>query len=223
MNRLLAVLLLALALGACSQQDQSAGTQQAPQTGAAGTQAQNAMPPGHPPLNAGAGAVAGAGQAAPGRFNRGKVLNVLQSAGYYYVEVEVEGKPVWLASNQAQATVGEEVAWGEYAVMRNFVSKSLDRTFPVILFVNALAPASAVAAPAASQGTVLTLLTGGGYSYAEVETGSGKTWIAAPQVNIRVGDRIAWSGGAPMRNFSSSSLGRTFDVILFVGGVQAVN
>ena len=41
-------------------------------------------------------------------------------------------------------------------------------------------------------------------------------WVAAPAVSIAVGDSVSWVGGMDMGEFTSRSLGRTFDDIRFV-------
>jgi len=41
-------------------------------------------------------------------------------------------------------------------------------------------------------------------------------WLAASLVEVRVGDRVEYIGGAPMKNFYSRELDRTFEDILFV-------
>ena len=68
---------------------------------------------------------------------------------------------------------------------------------------------------------MLSVSQSAGYSYIEVETPKGAgTWLAAPMTDVKPGDTVSWSGGSVMRNFSSSSLDRTFDEILFVAGVS---
>jgi hypothetical protein len=37
---------------------------------------------------------------------------------------------------------------------------------------------------------------------------------------VQVGDTVTWQGGSVMNNFSSSSLNRTFDQIIFVAAVS---
>ena len=38
---------------------------------------------------------------------------------------------------------------------------------------------------------------------------------------MSVGSRVSWQGGSKMTNFTSNSLDKTFDEILFVQGVSA--
>lgn len=157
----------------------------------------------------------------------GRVISAQSAAGYTYLEVETGGGTTWLAVTETDAVKpGEYVGWSNAASMNNFTSKALNRTFETILFVGAVQPVSpeqAQAQAAATQGKVLSAETAGGYTYMEVETGNGKTWVAAPATKVAVGNVISWSGAAPMRNFNSPSLGRTFDEILFAGSVSLVN
>jgi hypothetical protein len=68
----------------------------------------------------------------------GKVLETLDSAGYTYMNVETDAGTKWIAVNQTPVAVGEEVTYMDGMVMQNFVSKSLDRTFPEIVFSGGL-------------------------------------------------------------------------------------
>lgn len=224
----LTVLLLAGALAGCSEQDAPAPTQQAtaPQQAPAAPPT-TALPPGHPPAGMPSGQPQASGQA-PGvasaiaSGNHGTVVSVQQAGGYTYIEVDSGGQTRWLASSPVRLAPGDEVRWGDSAVMRNFTSKSLGRTFDELLFVSGVQPAGA--APAAAQngnvGKVLSLTQAAGYAYIELETAQGVRWLAASQAPVKVGDTVTWQGGSMMNNFTSSTLNRTFDQIIFVGAVS---
>jgi|GEM_PF-2991488 len=68
-------------------------------------------------------------------------------------------------------------------------------------------------------GKVIETMTSGGYTYALVKKDGVKTWVALPKSNITLGDEITCKEGMVMNNFPSSSLGRTFDHIVFSGGI----
>ena len=68
--------------------------------------------------------------------NQGRVVSQFNTPGYSYLEVENGDKRMWIAGNPVQFEEGDVVAWGQAAVMRNFHSKGLDRTFETILFVS---------------------------------------------------------------------------------------
>jgi hypothetical protein len=69
--------------------------------------------------------------------NTGQVLSVIQVPGYTYVEVRNNGRNLWLAGNPVELAKGEIVSWADSAMMRNFESKALNRTFEELMFVAA--------------------------------------------------------------------------------------
>ncbi len=52
-----------------------------------------------------------------------------------------------------------------------------------------------------------------------VEEDGKEYWIAGPQMHIKSGVKVSFTEQVWMSNFNSKALGRTFDRILFVGGV----
>jgi hypothetical protein len=160
-------------------------------------------------------------------LNEAVAANVIHSAGYTYVEVVDNGKNIWLAGTKTPVKPGQRVYWGQSSVMKNFTSKSLNRTFDEILFVAKFVtqkPATQkMAANNASTGKILSAQNAGGYSYLEVKTGKNVIWIAAPEATVKVNDNISWSGSNKMSNFTSKSLGKTFEEIFFVGAVALTN
>jgi plastocyanin len=83
------------------------------------------------------------------------------------------------------------------------------------------APAAA-AGGGANSGLVKSATNAGGYTYIEVQQGNGTVWVAAPETQVKAGDKVSWDGGAVMSNFTAKSLNRTFDQIVFAGGVNVV-
>jgi len=81
-------------------------------------------------------------------------------------------------------------------------------------------PALPAAAPAGTRGVVVETMDAAGYTYVQVDDGSKKTWAAAPRFDVSVGDKVVVPPGSAMPNFESKSLGRKFDMIYFVAGVQ---
>jgi hypothetical protein len=80
----------------------------------------------------------GTAAAPPAAAVTGKVLETIDSAGYTYLNVESDAGTKWIAVNQTSVAVGEEVTYLDGMVMQNFVSKTLDRTFPEIVFSGGL-------------------------------------------------------------------------------------
>jgi hypothetical protein len=113
-------LVLVIGLTACSKDkpEEQASTPQPAQQQAA---PEAAMPAGLPPAPV-----------------TGKVLEAMDAAGYTYINVETETGEKWIAVNQSAVEVGEEVTFMDGMVMQNFFSKSLDRTFPEIIFSSGL-------------------------------------------------------------------------------------
>ena len=80
--------------------------------------------------------------------------------------------------------------------------------------------------PAASSGAantsgkVLEVHDASNYTYARVDTGKEKIWLAGPTTKLKVGDKVEFASGMPMKNFESKSLNRTFDVIYFVSKIS---
>lgn len=69
-------------------------------------------------------------------------------------------------------------------------------------------------------GKVVETLSSGGYTYVNIEKDGSKTWVAIPQTKISVGQEMSFKPGSVMTNFTSKSLNRTFDTIIFSGGVK---
>lgn len=83
----------------------------------------------------------GPGMAAPGNApipHTAVVKETMSSAGYTYIRVEEEGKTYWIALPETEVSVGEEVSFYEQMLMENFNSRTLNRTFDRILFVEAI-------------------------------------------------------------------------------------
>jgi len=151
--------------------------------------------------------------------NSGTVKLNQKAGGYSYLEVDIDGEVFWLATAISNAKPGDKIAWKDHAVMANFTSKALGRTFKQILFVAQVMPASALVSRSHS-GTVINSTNSAGYSYIQVEENGAQVWLAAPETRIETGQSIRWDGGAPMRNFTSQSLNRSFDEIFFVSAIH---
>jgi hypothetical protein len=156
--------------------------------------------------------------------NNGQVLSVVQVPGYTYVEVRNSGRKLWLAGNPIEVTEGEIISWADAAMMRNFESKTLGRTFEELMFVSAFykgANGAPQAAANPNSGVVKATQSAAGYTYMQLETEAGQVvWLATPETDMAVGTHVSWRGGSKMTNFTSSSLDKTFDEILFVQGVS---
>jgi len=70
------------------------------------------------------------------------------------------------------------------------------------------------------RGTVLETMDSGGYTYVAIETSQGPIWAAGPQTSVKAGDVVEIPEGMPMNQFTSKTLGRTFDVLFFVNRIS---
>ncbi|MDF1578185.1 MAG: hypothetical protein P1P81_07060 [Desulfobulbales bacterium] len=69
-------------------------------------------------------------------------------------------------------------------------------------------------------GKVTETMDASGYTYAAVDTGSETIWVAGPKTQLQVGDEVYVPEGAPINNFESKTLGRTFETILFASSIM---
>lgn len=67
-------------------------------------------------------------------------------------------------------------------------------------------------------GKVVETMNAGGYSYICIEKHGTKTWVAVPEMKATVGQEMSFIPGQAMPNFTSKTLNRTFDKIVFSGG-----
>ncbi len=81
------------------------------------------------------------------------------------------------------------------------------------------APALGNSAPDAGlSGKVVETMNSGGYTYVCLEKNGKKTWVAAPAMTVKVGQEMTFRPGAHMGKFTSKTLHRTFDDIVFSAG-----
>jgi hydrogenase maturation factor len=92
------------------------------------------------------------------------------------------------------------------------------QAFPGASAQPAGAPAAANQA-VAIKGTVVETMNASGYTYVCVESGGQKQWAAVPATEVKVGDSVEVAPGMVMHNFNSKALKRTFDSIVFSGGL----
>lgn len=116
---------------------------------------------------------------------QGKAKEVLKGGGFTYVLIAAEKGDTWVAIPETTVAVGEDCSVVEGQVMQNFSSKTLNRTFPEIVFATGLegkkaekanSPhgGNAAAAPAGNQAA------GGGSFGAAMQKEEGASSAAAP-------------------------------------------
>lgn len=174
----------------------------------------------------------------------GKVVETMDAGGYTYIALEKDGKKTWVAVPAMKVAVGDEVKLLPGMEMTNFPSKSLNRTFEKIIFSGGPAtqaapqpaslpsghpavgkeapmPAAKEAQPAKMilAGKVVETMDAGGYTYMCLEKEGKKGWVAVPVTQVKVGDEVEIQPGMSMGKFTSKTLNRTFDDIVFSSGV----
>ena len=131
---LITIALAALSLAACSKDEPTTPAAQTPQTSAPA-----AMSAPAPTENKTGG-------------TSGTVLETMDAAGYTYVQVDSGTSQIWAAAPKFTVAVGDSVIVPDGMPMNYYHSKTLDRNFSVVYFVdsvmNASSPAGAGAAPA---------------------------------------------------------------------------
>jgi len=70
---------------------------------------------------------------------------------------------------------------------------------------------------------VTQTMNAAGYTYVEAADEKGqKTWLALPEVKVKVGDSIEFPETPPITNFQSKTLSKTFEKISFIPGIRIV-
>ena len=72
------------------------------------------------------------------------------------------------------------------------------------------------------RGTVAETMNSGGYTYLLLDRKGEKEWFAVPESLVRVGDEVQLMPGVQMGPYTSPTLKRTFDKIIFSGGISGM-
>lgn len=67
-------------------------------------------------------------------------------------------------------------------------------------------------------GKIVETMNSGGYTYLCIEKDGKKTWVAIPETKMSVGENVSLPPGYEMVNFTSKTLNRTFEKIIFTTG-----
>ncbi len=170
----------------------------------------------------------------------GKVVETMDAGGYTYICLEKGGTKTWVAAPIMKVAVGDEVQLYPGMEMNDFTSKALNRTFEKIIFSGGPIqnPAAQSAAPADSAhtkpgqpskastpekpitaGKVVETMNAGSYTYICLEKDGKRGWAAVPATQVSIGDEIEIKPGVEMGKFTSKTLNRTFDNIIFSAGI----
>jgi len=168
----------------------------------------------------------------------GKVLKTMNSGSYSYLLLATSKGTVWVAIPQTSLAVSQVITVRNGAVMKNFESKTLHRTFKNIIFSGGLViqqaaqqtqsddktnatSTSTQTSPTASTiaGKVLETMNSGGYTYFQLQSPQGAVWVAIPESELLKGQQVAVRKGAVLKSFESKTLHRTFKDIIFSNGL----
>lgn len=98
-----------------------------------------APPPGHPSTDAAAGMLQLPKEASAADLpHKGKVITTIDTDQYTYIEVAQDQKTLWLAAPTVVLKKDNLIRFEDGAEMTNFHSKTLNRTFPTIMFISHL-------------------------------------------------------------------------------------
>lgn len=67
-------------------------------------------------------------------------------------------------------------------------------------------------------GKIVETMNGGGYTYILLQTSAKQVWVAIREMKVNVGQEIALMPGIEMTNFTSKSVNRIFESIIFSDG-----
>ncbi len=93
------------------------------------------LPAGHPPIVSQDSTMA----AMPETFQsqKGTVVSVINIPEFTYLEVSQDNQTRWIvAASVVEVKKGDAIEFDSGTTVKNFTSKTLNRTFPVIAFVN---------------------------------------------------------------------------------------
>ncbi|NOR24381.1 MAG: DNA-binding protein [Desulforhopalus sp.] len=68
-------------------------------------------------------------------------------------------------------------------------------------------------------GTIVETMNASGYTYMLVDSGAEKNWVAVPATTVENGTVVNYYEGMVMKDFTSKTLNRTFDAVIFSSGL----
>ncbi len=69
-------------------------------------------------------------------------------------------------------------------------------------------------------GKVMETMDSGGYTYMKIEGGGSAYWVAGPEAKVQAGDQVSFVEQMRMPGFTSKTLDRTFDELMFISGIS---
>jgi hypothetical protein len=68
-------------------------------------------------------------------------------------------------------------------------------------------------------GTIIETMNSSGYTYMLVDAGGIQSWVAIPETTVKTGTQVSYYAGMTMPNFTSKTLNKTFENIIFSAGL----
>ena len=96
-------------------------------------------------------------------------------------------------------------------------------SFFLLFIITGVFPTGAGAFSQGTSGMVIESMNSAGYTYLLIDSGAEKTWVAIPETTVAKGEKVTYKPGMVMKNFSSNTLNRTFDSIIFSPGLAGEN
>lgn len=90
-----------------------------------------------------------------GKGKAGKVVETMNSGGYTYVQVDTGSEKLWAAAPEFKVKVGDSVVVPEGMPMTNYESKTLNRKFDVVYFVDSVMVGGVMAQAAGKPGEAM--------------------------------------------------------------------
>ncbi len=109
----------------------------------------------------------------------GTVSEVINASGYTYVAIDVDGKKVWAAGPVSTFKVGDKIGFSMEMPIANFQSRSLERTFDRIYFVDGFITKDGTLSDKSSK---MSLSHGSGVSHGAGTPKSGKVSLEIAKV-----------------------------------------
>lgn len=180
-------------------------------------------------------------QSAPRLYAHKVVVDsIIQTKAYTYLKVieriKEKDSLQWLALPLIEPKIGDVYYFDKGMQMGLFVSRELNRTFNQILFLGSLGTtpevsdknivpvpvvldSAALNAPPAIIHTVVVqeVIQTSGYTYLRTKEGEKEIWIAIVKIPAIVGQTYTYDDAAPIKDFTSKELKRTFPEVFFIG------
>ena len=90
----------------------------------------------------------------------GEIVETMDSGGYTYVQIDTGTEKLWAASTACEVKVGDKIGISKAQPMPNWHSKTLERDFDMVYFVNAFLKPDGTSISAGGHGTMGTMASG---------------------------------------------------------------